>query len=201
MLKNAIQILAENYDTPLENLDEYKQIVEENKQDPNLFNIINEQFRPMNIKIGTAGSYLWGCDQNYYGNINKTCSALCNGGIGYENNNQTCQYQIWTYINKLLLKDNISSSKAYIYVSKEWNGFKKEDVEKLKNNGVEFATILITENSKHEIIVPIVQVEDLPIVEEIEIKEVDPQSYKIYYIILFFIIILFMFFIFYNSNF
>ena len=192
MLRNAIEVLAENYDKPIENLIQYKQIVEENKEDPEIFNILNEQFRPMNIKVGSAGAYLWGCNQNYYGNVNKTCSALCNGGIVYENNNQTCQYQIWTYEDKLLLKDNISSSKAYIYVSKDWNGFKKDDIENLKNNGVRFATILITENSKHEIIIPIVQVDDLPIVEEIKIEKIENQS-NINYIFLLFILSLFVF--------
>ena len=143
----------------------------------------------MNIKIGSAGAYLWGCNQNYYGNVSKTCSALCNGGIIYESNTQSCQYQIWVYNENLILKDDVSSSKAYIYVSNDWEGFKNSDIEILRNNGVQFATILITEKSKHEIILSIIPIDKLPIVEEIKLEEIKVYSYRNYYIFLFIIII------------
>jgi hypothetical protein len=188
MLKSAIQILAENYDKPLDDYLQYKQIIEENKDDPELYNYIKDNFRPMNLKLGTNGAYLWGCDQKYYGNVNQACSALCNGGISHEYT-QTCQYQIWTYKQQLTLRDNVSSSKAYIYVESDWTEFKKKDLEILKENGVKFATILNTNNSKHDIILPITEVDKLPIREES--IYIQTTSYTKYYI-LFFIILIFL---------
>lgn len=189
MLKNSIQVLADNHDKPLNDYLEYKQIIEDNKDDPNIYNYINEQFRPMNLKIGTNGAYLWGCDQNYYGNVNQACSALCNG-INFNENFQTCQYQIWIYKDQLILNDNISSPKAYIYVESDWIGFKNKDLEILKENGVKFATILNTENSKHNIILPITDVNDLPIKKEENIIYIENVSYTKYYILIFIFLIL-----------
>jgi len=198
MLKNAIQVLADNHDKPLNDYLEYKQIVEDNRDDPNIYNYINEQFRPMNLKIGTNGAYLWGCDQNYYGNVNQACSALCNG-INFNENFQTCQYQIWIYKDQLILSDNISSPKAYIYVESDWEGFKNKDLEILKENGVKFATILNTENSKHNIILPITDVNDLPIKKEENIIYIENVSYTKYYILIFIFLILVGIYFFQNN--
>lgn len=198
MLKNAIQVLADNHDKPLNDYLEYKQIIEDNKDDPNIYNYINEQFRPMNLKIGTNGAYLWGCDQNYYGNVNQACSALCNG-INFNENFQTCQYQIWIYKDQLFLSDNISSPKAYIYVESDWIGFKNKDLEILKENGVKFATILNTENSKHNIILPITDVNDLPIKKEENIIYIENVSYTKYYILIFIFLILVGIYFFQNN--
>jgi len=198
MLKNDIQVLADNHDKPLNDYLEYKQIIEDNKDDPNIYNYINEQFRPMNLKIGTNGAYLWGCDQNYYGNVNQACSALCNG-INFNANFQTCQYQIWIYKDQLFLSDNISSPKAYIYVESDWIGFKNKDLEILKENGVKFATILNTENSKHNIILPITDVNDLPIKKEENIIYIENVSYTKYYILIFIFLILVGIYFFQNN--
>ena len=198
MLKNAIQVLADNHDKPLNDYLEYKQIIEDNKDDPNIYNYINEQFRPMNLKIGTNGAYLWECDQNYYGNVNQACSALCNG-INFNANFQTCQYQIWIYKDQLILSDNISSPKAYIYVESDWTGFKNKDLEILKENGVKFATILNTENSKHNIILPITDVNDLPIKKEENIIYIENVSYTKYYILIFIFLILVGIYFFQNN--
>ena len=192
MLRNAIEMLAENYDTPIENLEKYKNIIEQNLNDPNLFPIIEEQFRPTIIKIGTAGAYLWGCNQNYYGNVSKSCSALCNNGLQYNNNyDNTCQYQIWTYDKELTSKGEISTSKAYIYVPINWNGFKLKDIEKLKNSNVLYATVLTTENSQHKRIIPITSIDNLPIIKDY-IEDVNHEkSSNYYYYFIFLIIIIF----------
>jgi len=183
MLRNAIETLAQNYDTPINKLEEYKNIVEENLNHPDIYSIIDEQFRPTIIKVGTAGSYLWGCNQNYYGNVSKSCSALCNGGLIYNNSDNKCQYQIWTYDEELTSKGEFSNSKAYIYVNEGWKGFKSWDIDKLKNRNVLFATVLTTENSQHKTIIPITSVDNLPIIKDYIIEKKEDKSYWVYYII------------------
>ena len=191
MLRNAIEILAENYDTPIEQLEDYKNIIEENLEDPELYNIIQEQFRPTILKIGTAGAYLWGCDQNFYGNVSKSCSPLCSGSINYNNEAKTCQYQIWTYDTELSSKDKVSSNIAYIYVSKNWISFKKSDIETLKNSNVEFVSVFRTENSKHDTIIPITNVDSLPILDDLSQEEIklEDRNYNWIYIFLVMIIL------------
>ena len=200
-MRRAIQILAENYNTPLEELTEYRDIVEQNLDQPELYSIISEQFRPTSIQIGTAGAYLWGCDQNYYGTVSKSCSALCNGGIAYRNTQNTCQYQIWIYNKILKLKETAFSSKAYIYVESDWIGFQQADIEILKTNQVEYATILKTQNSQHEIILSITQVDNLPIVKEFISEPVqEVQSSSTYWWIILFILIIFITTMLYKSE-
>ena len=196
MLRKAIQTLAENYDTPLEELLEYKNIVEENLENPELYTILGEQFRPTILKIGTAGAYLWGCDQNYYGNVSKSCSPLCSGGISYridenyQNEENKCQYQIWTYDKELKNKENILSNMAYIYVNNNWNGFKKSDIETLKNNNVEFVSVLKTDNSKHYTEIPMSSLVSIPVLEEVFTQEEKTEkSYKWFLIFLIMIIL------------
>jgi len=190
MLQNAIQSLAENYDKPLSEYLKYKEIVEENKDDPHIYTYIKEHFRPINLKIGSNGAYLWGCDQNYYGDVNQACSALCNGGISYKQNSQTCQYQIWTYTSSLCLKENTSSPNAYIYVDKDWSGFTQEDIQLLQENGVDFVSILKTENSKHEVVSSMLKIDELPVIKKEEIVQIKETSYTIYYILLFLFLII-----------
>jgi len=191
MLRKAIETLAENYDTPLEYLEEHKNIVEENLENPELYNILQEQFRPTIIKIGTAGAYLWGCDQNYYGNVSKSCSPLCSGGISYntEKESNTCQYQIWTYDKELKNQENILSSMAYIYVNNDWNGFKKSDIETLKNNNVEFVSILKTDNSRHYTEIPMSNIDSIPVIEEVIIeKKKNERNYFWFFLFLIMVI-------------
>ena len=211
MLKNAIKTLAENYDTPLSQLQQYKEVVEQNLNNPELFQLIKGQFRPTSLKVGSAGAYLWGCDQNYYGNVSKSCSALCNGAIQYNNSLNTCQYQIWTYDNEELIPvRNISNSRAYIYVDKNWLGFLEKDIEKLKNSNVSFATVLTTVDSQHETLTEMTSVDNLPIIKDYEKYEnyeniaIETSSSSLYYWLLVFIIIIvssyYMFTKLYNSE-
>ena len=186
-MRRAIETLAQNYDTPIEQLEEYKNYIETHLN-PEVYEIINQQFRPMGLKVGTAGAYLWGCNQNYYGNVSKSCSALCHGSLPYENS-KSCQYQIWTYNDDLKCNEKISSSIAYIYLDR-YKQFSKKDIEKLKEANVTHVTVLITENNQHKTIIPLSDIENLPLQkEEVEIEE--EVSYKYYYIIIFLIIILF----------
>lgn len=197
-LKEAVDILAKNYDKYItdKNLAKYKEIVEKNKYNSLLSDYISDQYRPTTIEVGTFGAYLWGCSQNYYGNVNKNCSALCAGSLdlNFDLNAsiemQTCQYQIWTYDKELKLETpKISSSRAYIYVPEDWKSFKKSDLDKLKN--IDFASVLITKESKHITIIPMTAIENLPISdEETKIVLKNVKSNILYYIFLIFVIVL-----------
>jgi len=193
MLKNAIETLAENYDTPLDQLQEYKEIVEQNLDNHELYDIIKQQFRPTIVKVGTAGAYLWGCDQNFYGNVSKSCSPLCSGGISYNNDTNTCQYQIWTYDKELKNIDKASSNIAYIYVGEYWQYFKKSDIKLLKDANVEFVIVLRTEDGKHKTVIPITNINILPVIQENleEVKEKTNYHY-IFFFVLFLVIAIYL---------
>ena len=197
-MKEAVEILAKNYDKSITDkyLTKYKEIVEKNRYNPLLSDYISEQYRPTTIEVGTFGSYLWGCSQNYYGNVNKNCSALCAGSLDFNLNEsvemQTCQYQIWTYDKELKLETpKISSSRGYIYVPEDWNSFNKSDIERLKN--VDFASVLTTKESKHTTIIPMTAIENLPISEKSETVFKSRKSNIFYYIFFIFLIIFLIF--------
>jgi hypothetical protein len=194
-MKEAVEILAKNYDksTTDKSLVKYKDIVEKHRYNPLLSDYVSEQYRPTRIEVGTFGAYLWGCSQNYYGNVNKNCSALCTGSLDFKLNEnvdmQTCQYQIWTYDKELKLETpKISSSRAYIYVPEDWNSFKKSDIEKLKN--VDFASVLTTKESKHTTIISMTAIENLPISEKSETVLKSSRSNIFYYILFIFLIVI-----------
>lgn len=172
----------------------------EEENDKILAEIIKRKYRPTNIDIATGGAYLWGCSQNYYGDVNKPCSALCMNSISHDSNHldNSCQYSIWTYYsNNLERRNNILSSKAYIYVSNDWNGFTASDITFLKSSRIFFATILSTNNSKHKTIIPMTSVDNLPmskkytVLDESFENDIGETSYSYYFY--FFVIIIGLF--------
>ena len=135
---------------------------------------LNNYYRPSELEINTVGSYLWGCSQNYYGDVNKSCSPLCINSLFSKETD--CQYSVWTYSsNQLKNILNVQTSKAYIYVEKDWTGFLNSDIENLKTYGISHATILKTQNSQHKIILPMISINNLPVIknyfQEYELKE------------------------------
>jgi hypothetical protein len=191
-LEEAVEILAENYTKPVTDISlaKYKNLIEEYKN-KHVLEYITKQYRPTNIEVGTFGAYLWGCSQNYYGNVNKSCSALCAGSFNLDDDSQTCQYQIWTYDKELKLKTpHISSTRAYIYVPEDWTGFKKSDMDYLKD--IDFVSVLTTKESKHITLIPMTAIENLPISEKVEeIKETSSNYYYYIFFLLFILLILF----------
>ena len=199
-IEKEVQFLAENYYRSIHdpNILEAKNKVEQFRNDPRLFDIVNQQYRPTEIEVGTVGSYLWGCVQNYYGYVNKSCSPLCSESL-FKSDSHQCQYSIWTYDNKLKLQSNVSNSQAYIYVSKDWDFFfKKEDIEKLEKHGVRYATILKTENSQHKIIIPMTSIEELPR-NDFELKE-EKKSSSVWLYFLILILIFLVVYLYQNYN-
>jgi hypothetical protein len=186
-MEEAIQFLANNYDLNVNdpivaNAYNFVKSNEKNMDTSQIVNILNQQFRPTSLKVGSVGAYLWGSSQNYYGPVTKSCSALSNGSLLHDTN-ESCQYQIWTYDKELTSTGHSSSSRAYIYVNSDWQGFENEDIDKLKNFGIEYAAILTTENSKHEILIPITSIQNLPILKEYkELIQQESPSYLYFYL-------------------
>jgi hypothetical protein len=176
-LKEAVSILAQNYKKQINDpsITKYINIIDKYKKNRELFRVLETQFRPSQLEVGTVGAYLWGCNQNYYGEVNKACSALCVGNLKYENNrnlsesidyNSVCQYQIW-YLSGENFKclNKVSTIRAYIYVPIDWSGFYEGQIDTLKENGIAYATILTTSNSQHRMILPMTPLENLPIIK------------------------------------
>ena len=194
-MEQDIDFLSNNFNKSLEDpeiRDVYQKVEQYRKNNPEIVEIIKKKYRPSFIEPNTAGSYLWGCSQNYYGDVNKSCSLLCVNSIAFDEDEYLCQYSIWYYDKSLIQKNNVKSSKAFIYVNNDWKYFYDTDIRILKNCGIQFATILTTNNSKHKILIPMTSVDNLPITKEIEtIQEKKETSYSYFWLI-----VLFIFFIF-----
>lgn len=147
---------------------------------------LKQHFRPTELEINTVGSYLWGCSQNYYGDVNKSCSPLCINSLFSEETD--CQYSVWTYYKELTNILNTKTSKAYIYVENDWSGFLNKDIEILKISGITHATILKTQNSQHKIVLPMTSINNLPIIKEY-FQEHELKENKSYYWIFILIIL------------
>lgn len=159
-----------------------------------ILNIIKKQYRPTVIYPGTLASYLWGCFSTYYGTINnQNCSPLCINAIPSMDQKVGCHYQIWDYTwGELRKKVDNNTDKAYIYVNNEWKGFTKEEIDILKGNHINFATILSTENTKHYIKIPMVDIHEIPIINisEDEIYLGNSKSSNLYVYIFFLLIMI-----------
>jgi hypothetical protein len=188
-IEEAIEFLSNNFDKKLsdEKIREFYNIVENYRQingNKKIIEILSKKYRPSFIEEYSVGSYLWGCSQNYYGDVNKACSLLCINSIPFDENKSTCQYSIWYYDKALIKVADVLSSKAYIYVNKNWNSFTKSDIEELKNCGIYFASILTTLNSKHKILINMTSVDNLPISKEINLEyQKKDNNNNIYFLI------------------
>lgn len=177
-IQEALNFLTKHYDKYLSDvkIKPYITKLEKYKNHPILIKAIQEKYRPTEININTVGAYLWGCSQNFYGDTNQNCSALCANSIPHLSNSliseeslncKKCQYSIWTYTHQKLNNDfHTSSSKAYIYVDSDWSGFYKNDIEVLRKNGLLYATIFGTKHSQHQLLLPMTSIDNLPISKE-----------------------------------
>ena len=199
-MENSIRILAENYNLEIDDpiVGEALEIVK-NVEKEEIAKILKKYYRPTSLNMGTVGAYLWGGLQNYYGEVSKSCSALNNGSL-FEND-ETCQYQIWTYKKgEMKLQGDSLSSKAYIYVEEEWQGFNYCDIEKLKNGGIENACVLNTVDNKHSILLKMCPIAHLPVLKNFDDEDNANQDKQIekensslpYYIFLLIFLIIFI---------
>lgn len=207
-IKEAVEILCKNYgterDSPIvkpwiQTLEKYK-----DSHRKEILKILNSQYRPTIINVNTVGAYLWGCNQNYYGDVSKNCSPLCHDAFPHDEDKidltSTCQYQIWEdREDQLHSQGRSSSNKAYIHITSEnFKGLKREQIDNLKKNGIQYVTIITTKDSQHKILVPMTNIDNIKVFEEKkEIKKeknlkADSVWNKVFYLIalLFLIIIL-----------
>jgi hypothetical protein len=129
--------------------------------------IIRMQYRPTIINPGTIGSFLFGCFQSCYGDVFKICSPLCIDNVpSDEHDDGECKHQIWNVASDntyKLINASTKSNHAYIYVNSDFSYFTKEDIETFKEKEVEYAQILVTDKSKHHILIKMTSVDKLPI--------------------------------------
>lgn len=169
--------------------------------------MINSLHRPSRIIPGTIGSYIWGCFNNYYGDVGRGCSALCTNSIP-NLESEDCQYQIWcespsgdsnlrtfsesnaNLIRTLTKQSDAITNKAYIYVNDGWKSFTQNNIDKLRENGIRYATVLNTENSKHDVLLSMVSLDELPVRVETKTEIKSENTGRIYYYIFLFIIIM-----------
>lgn len=185
-IKKAIKLLSENHQIEIKNLAEgsklqqsYQMIkftvnlLRKTDQYTMIPDIIRMQYRPTVITPGTIGTFLFGCFQNCYGDVFKICSPLCIDNIPSEKYyNTECKHQIWVILDKDntynknikygLINSN-GSNHAYIYVDKDFSYFNEDEIEIFKKEGMEYAQILITEKSKHHILIKMTPIDKLPI--------------------------------------
>lgn len=138
----------------------------DNKHDYiHLINILKSQYRPTHIEAMTIGSYLYGCLQFCYGDAEKVCSPLCIHNIKEKfEGSASCSYQVWmSFIDEYIQLIKNNSNHAYIYVDDNFKYFKKEDIEKFKAAGLDFAQLLKTCKSKHLIFLKMTHVDKLPL--------------------------------------
>lgn len=195
-METAIKKLCENYDLDIDSpiVREAYEIIK-NAEREEVIKELKKYYRPTSLNTGTVGSYLWGSLQNYYGDVSKPCSALNNGSL-FEND-EMCQYQIWIYKNGVIkLQGESLSSKAYIYVENNWEGFNYCDIEKLKDAGIENACVLNTVDNRHTILLKMSPIFHLPVLKNFdenekkdELVEKENSSLPYYIFLLIFLII------------
>ncbi len=161
--------------TMLEGTDRYKII---NK-------LILKQFRPSELSSGTVGSFLFGCFQESYGDVEKSCSPLCIDGVK-SGKMKRCGYQVWIQRNEptrpndkskknsklgnlevcrrfVRIKADEDASKAIIYVNSDFKEFTKNEIDNYRKSGVLMASVMITKGSKHHRVIRMTSVDNLPI--------------------------------------
>ena len=147
-MQQAIANLARNHQNSLSDPEVRKNIeIIEKSSDEEVEREIEKQYRPTFLTVGTAGNYLWGNRQSYYGEIHPGCSALAINGRGYQDK---CAYSVWSYQNNQMINlVNNNFPRAYVYVEPGWEMFSQKDMEKLVNAGVKEIAIFETVNSVH----------------------------------------------------
>jgi hypothetical protein len=136
-----------------------------------LTSIISSQYRPSKIIPGTIGAFLFGCFQETYGDVTKSCSPLCISGINPKGHHTPCEHQIWVQKSSsgsskyLQIKsESTDSNRAIVYVSSAFIGFTKEEIKVFRKFGVDLVQVMTTKDSKHHQIVRMTPLNRLPIV-------------------------------------
>ena len=171
---SSIHYLAENHFKNV-NSPDISEKIDIISSRPYSLDLLKKEHRPTDIQINTSGAYLWGCSQNYYGDVSKFCSPLCLNSLG-NLKTEKCQYSVWVYTPNLTNIYSTSTSKAYIFVPENWEIFKKEEILQLKEKGIVSAAILKTQNSIHRFYLPVTSIDELPLSNNEAYGLKDPQT-------------------------
>ena len=180
-LNEYIKVLADNYQLKFSEAKDIPHINEaiEYVSKINMVNnneiiqSILREYRPSQIFPNTIGSFLFGCLQQSYGDVPIECSPLCSYGI--KDNNELklekCSNQIYVQHNEDLNNrffklNDCDSRQAYVFVYINFMGFTQKEKLYFRNNGVFKIQILVTQNSKHHVIIKMRDIDDLPIIQE-----------------------------------
>jgi len=188
-LSKSLLYLENNYEKSLDNEEVFPhlEVIEANKDKIDLETL----YRPTHIEYNTVGSYLWGCSQNYYGPVSKSCSILCNPKSLNYDEKSNCQYQLWTcYQDKLISIGHSFNNMGYIYVDEKWSGMLEEDIEKLKNAKLNTITILKTSNNVHETLHNMISLNEIPKKIITPIPRQKQEKTRSPYALIFFLVIL-----------
>lgn len=137
--------------------------------------VIISQFRPSEIKSNTIGSFLFGCFQSSHGDIDSSCSILCNNSIKnpYNSSINACKEQIWIQSSKHgkhrfkhLESSSSDSHRCNIFLLSSFNGFTDSEIDMFQDSGIVIAQGMITKYSQHHIIFKMKSIEKLPMIDE-----------------------------------
>lgn len=148
-------------------------IVEQSDNLQEIIDILKNNHQPSNIEPGTIGAELYGCLQNYYGDIDKDCSALCMNSIF---NKSFCTKQIWVQtvddsdMRLIRISGDNDIKAGYIYINKNFLYFTKTEKQLLSNSGLKYGQILDTNFSKHYAKTRMISIDDLPDIDNINNK-------------------------------
>ena len=153
--------------------------------------LIAKYHRPVNIQPGKVESFLFGCEQSFYGDMDERCTCLCQQDL--------CTKQIWIVSGGKLVKSNeSSSSEAYLYIPDNFifmNRYKKI----LRKGGVITVSLLKTSYSQHTI-VEVVDFREDQSSEDLPPPEPVKDGFRWWWVILIVLIILIVFFLIYNRQ-
>ena len=138
-----------------------------------MISYILQSYRPSMIVPGTIGSFIFGCFQQTYGDIDQACSPLCHDSIQRTAYNKSivCTNQIWIQITPdifgdtrfVKLKNDCKAMTAYIYVDKSFEGFTLSEITNFKKEGLSQAQVMVTHALKHHIINKMTSINSLPL--------------------------------------
>ena len=181
-LEASLDLLAKNIDTipdrvpksdpvyiAYENVKLFISMFYGRSEYPQIIELMNKYKKPNTLTPNTIGSFLFGCSQENYGDIkNPLCSPLCLQGILPNDDSSFCPYQVWLLTDTTFepITEN-SSDKAYIFYnqtsSTQIPKFTQQQINLLHQRNVKLAQVLKTQNGIHTTVIPISELENLPV--------------------------------------
>ena len=133
---------------------------------PKIIEIMNKYRKPNTINPNTIGSFLFGCSQENYGDINnRLCSPLCLQSILPNDDSSFCPYQVWILTDTTFepITEN-NSDRAFIFYNQnnQIPKFTQSQINLLRQQNVRMAQVLKTQDSIHTTIIPMSEIDNLP---------------------------------------